>query len=267
MENSNLTPIYSVSLKTAIDEIRNITPEVSCAFIFRQDGEVIAQDDTADPTTVQEAIQFFNETSCRVNAVEDFENLTIRGSSGQVNFSACTNGFYLATVSSKMVDEKTLFALNRVLLPVVIKVIQQLSQNSEVKEILTAETKSEEAKNEETVEEIESEVSFTQPQRIEPVLPDAPVHQFMVEKIGGLLVSSDTIRIDGEVIASWDKLFEGKAIEYVLIETLKMKTFKCKFKPIKEKKNTTKGIVQFPERILQMLDVSKGELVMIKPVI
>jgi len=258
-----LTPIYSVSLKTAIDEIINITPEVSCAFVFKQDGEVIAQDDNASSTTIQEAIQFFNEMSCRVEAAGGFENLTIRGSSGQVNFSSCMNGFYLATVSSQMVDEKTLFALNRVLVPVVIKVIQQLSQNSEVKGSLAYEAKSEEMPIEEP---IEAQLEVTQPQKIEPILPTAPVHQFMVEKIGGLLVPSDTIRIDGDVLASWDKLYEGKLIEYVIIETLKMKTLKCKFKPIKEK-NTTKGIVQFPEKILQTLDVSKGELVMIKPVI
>jgi len=134
-----------------------------------------------------------------------------------------------------------------------------LSQNSEVKGSLAYEAKSEETPIEKP---IEAQLEVTQPPKIEPILPTAPVHQFMVEKIGGLLVPSDTIRIDGDVLANWDKLYEGKLIEYVIIETLKMKTLKCKFKPIKEK-NTTKGIVQFPEKILQTLDVSKGELVMI----
>jgi hypothetical protein len=262
-----LTPIYSLALKTAIDEIRNITPEVSNAFIFRQDGEVIAQDENANPKTIQEAIMFFNETTARLDAVGGFENLTIRGRSGQVNFAACNNGFYLATVSLKTFDEKTLFALNRVLVPVVIKVIQQLTQNDQTKTIFEASQAKPETPQEQPTIEAKPEPVTLQPEKFEPLLPKAPVHQFMVEKIGGLLVASDTVRVDGEVIAGWSQLYEGKVIEQVELESLRMKTLRCKFKPIKESKNTTKGIVQLPEKVLQSLEVSQGELVMIKPVI
>jgi hypothetical protein len=259
-----LTPIYSLALKTALDEIRNITPEVSCTFVFNQEGEVIAQDDNAQNATIQQAIQFFNEITCRVDAVGGFENLTIKGSSGQVNFASCANGFYLATVSSKTFDEKTLFALNRVLVPVVIKVIDQLSRNNEVKaKAETVQAKIEEIKQDQIVEH----VTVNAPEKLEPLLPKAPVHQFMVEKIGGLLVASDTVRIDGAVIEGWSQLYEGKLIDQVSIESLRMKSATCKFKPIKEAKTTTKGIIQIPEKIMQTLELSKGELVMIKPVI
>jgi hypothetical protein len=263
-----LTPIYSLALKTALDEIRNITPEVSCTFVFNQDGEVIAQDDNAQTVTIQQAIQFFNEITCRVDAVGGFENLTIKGSSGQVNFASCANGFYLATVSSKTFDEKTLFALNRVLVPVVIKVIDQLSQNNEIKpNVQTVQVKTEGLKKEQTVEPAKPEPVEVAPMKLEPLLPKAPVHQFMVEKISGLLVASDTVRIDGAVIEGWGQLYEGKLIDQVSIESLRMKTVTCKFKPIKEAKTTTKGIIQIPEKIMQTLELSKGELVMIKPVI
>lgn len=264
-----MTPIYSLALKTALDEIKNITPDVTCTFVFRQNGEVIAQDDNATPTAIQQAIQFFNETTCRLDAVGGFENLTIRGSNGQVNFAACINGLYLATVSSKSVDEKTLFALNHVLVPVVIKVIHQLTLNSQAEAIAeAAKPSSEDSKQEQPIQPQKPEpIKALEPEKFEPLLPKAPVHQFMVEKIGGLLVASDTVRIDGEVLAGWSQLYEGKTIEQVTIESLRMKTVTCKFKPIKETKNTTKGIVQIPEKIMQTLDVSKGELVMIKPVI
>ncbi len=262
-----MTPIYSLALKTAIDEIRNITPEVSSAFVFRQDGEVIAQDDNANPSTIQEAIQFFNEMTCRLDAVGGFENLTIRGSSGQVNFAVCMDNFYLATVSSKMFDEKTLFALNHVLVPVVIKVIQQLAQSGEIKAIFEASQATSEEQIKVQPAEIKPEPAIVEPEKFEPFLPKAPVHQFMVEKIGGLLVASDTIRIDSDVIKSWSQLYEGKVIEQVEIESLRLKTFRSKFKPIKESKNPAKGIVQVPEKIMQSLEVSQGELVMIKPVI
>ncbi len=268
MENTKLT-LYSLALKTAIDEIRNVTPEVSCAFVFKQDGEVIAQDDDAKPKTIQEAIQFFNEMTSRMGTVGGFENLSIRGRSGQVTFTECVDGFYLGTVSSKMVDEKTLFVLNHIVVPVIIKVIQQMPQNSIVPAVVASEAKLEEPKQEQLIEEAKSEnAPVVQPEKIEEeVLPKAPVHQFMVEKISGLLVASDTVRIDGDVIASWDQLYEGRFIDQVTVESLKMKKITCKFKPIKETRNTAKGIVQVPERILQTLEVSKGELVMITPVI
>jgi len=264
-----LTPLYSLALKTALDEIRNITPEVSCTFVFNQEGEVIAQDDNAQTATIQQAIQFFNEITCRVDAIGGFENLTIKGSSGQVNFASCANGFYLATVSAKTFDEKTLFALNRILVPVVIKVIDQLSQNNEINaNTETVQAKNEELKQEQNVEPLKPEQSdILTPLKLEPLLPKAPVHQFMVEKISGILTASDTVRIDGEVLEGWSQLYEGKLIDQVSIESLRMKSVTCKFKPIKEAKTTTKGIIQIPEKIMQTLELSKGELVMIKPVI
>jgi hypothetical protein len=101
----------------------------------------------------------------------------------------------------------------------------------------------------------------------EPPLPQPPASQFMVEKIGGLLVSSDTVRIDAEVIASWSSLYGDKQITDVHIQTLEGKSVSCKFKALKESKQSAKGIIQLPEKILQTLQTSKGKLVIVKPVI
>ncbi len=104
-------------------------------------------------------------------------------------------------------------------------------------------------------------------QSYEPVLPKTPINQFMVEKISGILVPVDTVRIDGEVIAGWSDLYEGKQFTMVIIEALDGKKTTCKFKAIKETKNSAKGIIQIPEKILQTLQTEKGKLVMVKPVI
>lgn len=256
-------PAYSLALKTVLDETRNLNQNVE-AFVFKQNGEVIAQNSEANPKTIQETIQFFNETASHVDAVGGFENLTVRGSNGQVNFTACMNGFYLATVSLGIADEKILFAYNRVLVPVIIKVVHELIKNGDLKDTSEA---AKAALDEPKQEAATQEPVFVEPKMVEPVLPDAPVHQFMVEKIGGLLVASDTVRVDGGVIEGWSQLFPGKLIEQVTVESLKMKMVKCKFKPVKESRNPVKGIVQVPEKIMQALEVSKGELVMVKPVI
>jgi hypothetical protein len=101
----------------------------------------------------------------------------------------------------------------------------------------------------------------------EPWLPEPPVTQFIVENLGGLLVPSDTVRIDNAVIAQWKELYGDKKIEEVDLETLNGTTARCKFKPIKDSKHEGKGIIQMPEKIQLTLQTAKGELVMVKPAI
>jgi hypothetical protein len=123
------------------------------------------------------------------------------------------------------------------------------------------------------VPEKDQDVELTVPPEVplsfgaEQLLSHPPVNQFMVERIGGLLVRVDTVRIDGEVVTKWSDLYEGKEIKLVSIETLEGKTTTCKFKPIKEAKDNAKGIIQIPEKILQTLHISNGKLVMVRPVI
>jgi len=174
-----------------------------------------------------------------------------------------------------MADEKAVYAINRVLVPTLVKLLNQLAESSETQLSLekTPQEKTKPSKVEtktKTSKHKTATATVEQPAVIidsEPYLPEPPVHQLMVEKLGGLLVPSDTVRIDSEVLASWSELYEGKTIYGVSIETLKLKTTKCKFKPIKETKNPTKGIIQVPERIMLTLEASKGELVMVKPII
>jgi hypothetical protein len=101
----------------------------------------------------------------------------------------------------------------------------------------------------------------------EPVLPEPPVTQFMVEKIGGLLVPPDIVRVDNEIVSKWNDLYGDKQITRVHIETLEGKKGICKFKSIKNENRNAKGIIQIPQRILQALKISEGKLVIVKPVI
>jgi hypothetical protein len=89
----------------------------------------------------------------------------------------------------------------------------------------------------------------------------------MVEKIGGLLVRPDTVRVNGDVIAKWRNLYGDKQISEIHIETLEGKRTTCKFILAKEANGNARGIIQIPEKILQTLQTSKGKLVIVKPVI
>jgi hypothetical protein len=88
-----------------------------------------------------------------------------------------------------------------------------------------------------------------------------------VENLGGLLVPSDTVRIDSEILSQWEKLYEDKKIEEVEIETFDGKTTRCKVKPIKDSKYEGKGVIQMPEKVQLSLEIKKGELVRAKPII
>jgi len=270
-----MIPTDSFTLQVAVNEIKNISPDVSSAFIFKKDGEIIAQDDTTRQETILSAIKVFNEMVQRMDTVGGLESLTVKGSNNEVCFTPCINDLYLVTVSSKIADEKIIFAINRVLVPTLVKLLNQLAENSETQLSLEKpQPKEPKPSKKETEKKTSKHKTHTetveQPAVIidsEPYLPEPPVHQLMVEKLGGLLVPSDIVRIDSEVLASWSELYEGKTIYGVSIETLKLKTTKCKFKPIKETKKPTKGIIQVPEKIMLTLEASKGELVMVKPII
>jgi hypothetical protein len=83
----------------------------------------------------------------------------------------------------------------------------------------------------------------------------------------GLLSPSDTVRIDNSVIEKWNELYEDKTIEEADIETFSGKSVRCKVKPIKNAKLEGQGKVQIPGKMQLVLDIKKGELVRVKPVV
>jgi putative ABC transport system ATP-binding protein len=95
----------------------------------------------------------------------------------------------------------------------------------------------------------------------------APENQFLTEKIGILTNPTDTVRVDREVIAKWNDQNNGRLIDKVRIETLKGKEGIWKFRPIRKGSRDTSGIIQIPEKILQDLEITKGELVRVNPVV
>jgi hypothetical protein len=178
------------------------------------------------------------------------------------------NNRYLATVFSREADEKIIKSLTCVIVPAVIGLVDELSESGLPKVAETEDNPIEEAilPTPETLPEEsipEEPVTFSS----EPPLPEPPATQFMVEKIGGLLVAPDTVRVNSEVIAKWIKLYGNKKITEIHIETLEGKTITCKFKAAKEANGNNRGEIQIPEKILQTLQTSKGKLVIAKPVI
>jgi hypothetical protein len=269
--------VYSFALKSTLDEIQSICPDVSNTFIFK-DGKILAKGENTSEKTVNSTINAFDSITERADAIGGLEAVTIQGANGRVNI-ACMNDFYLTTVLSKKADEKYVNTLTRVLIPTVIKLVEKIHPASTDDETLTVEPEpaEEDTDNaeEEANEPAEEETATTEPTEEqetpevddELLLPEPPVTQFIVENLGGLLVPSDTVRIDKAVITEWKDLYGDKKIEEVDVETLDRKTTRCKFKHIKDSKHKGKGIIRIPEKIQLTLETTKGELVMVKPVV
>jgi len=265
---------YAFALKNTLKEIKNISPNISHAFFFKEE-KILAKDENTDEETANSTVTAFNAITERTNAIGGLESVTFHGTSGKVNIT-CINDFYLATITSKEADEKYINTLTRVLVPTVLKLVEKIHPVSIDYDTLTTEKPEPTGDNNagEIIEDAEvcekelpmEETDAAEPES-EPLLPEPPVNQLMVENLSGLLVPSDTVRIDSAVTAQWKDLYADKKIEKVDVETLNGKTTRCKFKPIKDPKHEGKGIIQIPEKMQLTLQTKKGELVTAKPVV
>jgi hypothetical protein len=266
--------LYAFALRNTLTEIRSACPDVSHTFIFRDDGKLIVRDeDTEEATATRTAIAL---TALRAGAdtVGGLESATFFGDNNRVNVFRINN-LYLATIGSKEADEEYSSTLARTLVPTVLRLTEKISNSSQeesfgINKPDFSKTIVPEVEEDASIPEEEFTVVEAEPiDEPEPgqLLPDPPVTQFMVENLGGLLVASDTVRIDNAVIQQWTDLYGERPIIEVDLETLNGLTTRCKFKPIKDSKQEGKGTIQLPQKIQQILQTSKGELVMVKPAI
>jgi hypothetical protein len=246
-----------------MDEFKNLSPETTNSLIFKNNGQTIANTKATTQDQTRKLILNFGSIESQAQSIGGIENLTIHAAESQLNITAIDT-FYLATVTSRSANQEVVKSLTQVVIPTIVRLIDQ---NASVPEPVPLEEVAKEEPVLPAQEEPQIEPIHEPQPPYEPFLPKTPVNQFMVEKIGGLLVQADMVRIDGDVITNWSNLYEGKQITMVNIEALDGKKTTCKFKPIKEAKSNAKGVIQIPEKILQTLQTEKGKLVMVKPVI
>lgn len=298
--------IYASALKNTIGEIKNICPEVSETFVFK-DSDIIAKTDSSSKKTIDQAIFELNSIEKEAKKVCDIKSIRIEGKKGKINLTNMEK-FNFATVLTNEADEKYVNTLTRVLVPTVIKLVDNIQLNLPKIEVEIKKPPEPVEETPKTVEKIQDtpndlpvneapivelievpasekvqiaeEIQDTELPKIESqdetpkinfedetFLAEPPVTQLIVEKLSGLLVSSDTVRIDKEIIEKWSELYEGKKIEMLHIENINGKSTQSKFRSIKSSKHAGKSVIRIPEKIQFALETSKGELVTIRPVI
>ncbi len=257
---------YPNSLQTLISEFKTLRPEITSIIVFKSDGEIIASSEKTKSEEIQALISNLNSITYS-EIIGGIESLTIQDSNTHLNVTA-VNGVRFAAFFSRTADPKVIKSFTKIVLPTVIRLawgvesslLKEPNGVSEAQhtEAQTATLPSKEKK---------SKAHFNQQNKVcqEPTLPNVPTAQFMVERIGGLLVAVDTVRIDSEVIAKWKDLCSSREFSQVNVETLEGKTVTCKFKAIKDAKPSAKGSIQIPEKLLKALQCSRGNLVIVKP--
>lgn len=288
--NGNL---YTHALTNTLAELQNTCPDILHAIIFK-DNTLIAKTENTNETAANNTINAFQTIAERADAIGGLQATTIQAANGKINIS-CINDFHMATILSKTADEKYINALTRTLIPIVIKLVDQIpAAQEETPTTPEQQEKTEqvaEAEQATTTEPLEQAEPAEQKEETEPAQPTAkepetprgegkdeeddsststtkpPVTQLIVETLTGILVRSDTVQIDKSLIDDWNNLYGEDKIKEVHIEALNGKTTRCKFKPIKDSKQEGKGIIKLPEKIQITLEATQGDLVMVKPVV
>ncbi len=250
-------------LQTIINEFKTLDPDITNTVVFRMDGKTLAACENTTPEHTQVLIDSINGIT-HADSIGGIESLTVQDINTQLSLTA-VDSVYLATLSSREADQKIIKSLTQVVVPTVIRLTLDKPVKSQKKRKKQPETIAPEVEPVALPPEQEPEVKLlpepeTPP---EPLLPKAPTSQFMVERIGGILVPPDIVRVDLEVVEKWQELYGENAFSMVSIDNLQGKTVKCKFRT----KYLANGMIQIPDRILQALQVNKGNLVMVKPVI
>jgi hypothetical protein len=276
--------VQSLVLNNALGEIKNICPEVSHIFIFKNNSKILAKDENTDEETTKNTVEAFEALAERSSVIGGIESLNFKANEGGVNITRVDED-YMISVTSNEADEKYLNALTRVLVSNLLRLadkiypISSISENKSEPEPLDEETAKDNSEEEPEADNSEEETLTEdfEPNGEKPVLtlptetilPEPPVNQLIVDDLHGLrfLGSSNTVRIDSATILLWKDLYGNRQIEEVVVKTFNGKAARCRFKSTKGSEYDGKGIIQLPEQVQLALQTRKGDLVTVKPLI
>jgi hypothetical protein len=262
--------LRSFALKSTLDEIRNLCPDISSAFMFSENGEITASDENTPEKSMVRIVDALDGLLEKAESMGGIELVTIEGSKGGATLSHLSNE-YLVTITSAEAD-KNVNLMTRSIVATVLKVLEKIGPvsvqtnlsgvNTDSKESIMDEEKR--AYQSDTKPEMEESQRAERAARPETEQPQPIADQFIVENTEGMLVSADTVRVDEETLLRWREN-ENRDFKQVEVETFGGQFTRCKIKPIKDSKLQGKGVIQVPQKIQRLLDIKKGELVKVKP--
>jgi hypothetical protein len=247
------TEACTLALRNALSEIRNVCPDITSTFVFEENGKIVTEDQEIPELAMNNTQEAFRALSEKADVIGGIDSVTFHGSDSKANITRFNN-FYVTNVASNEANEKTVTNLTRVMIPTMLRLLQDIYPLSQ-KTI---------QKTQRAVE-IEPEIT-TNP---EPYIPESQASEFTVETLGFSKFLSDPhmVRIDTALISEWKELYGNEPITQINIQNpISQKTLRCEFNTIKESKYEGKGIIQLPEKIQLKIDAQKGTKVLVTPV-
>jgi len=244
---------YGIALKNTLAEIRNVCPEITWSFIFTKDGTIYTGDEQEDNPVTEKAVQSLQALVEKASALGGLDNVLIDGEDGNL-YVSCIDNMYLVTATSKDADIAYLRNVTRVVFSTVLKLLNNIATGPTPLKPEPSPPKEEE------IPESVSTKSSEQPSSV-------PSQQLIVDKLSGLLVRPDTVQVDQEVLKRWAELLDTKEVDEVEVESFAGKTVQCKARKISDSRLEGRGFIRIPEKTCQTLEVRKGELVRVKPIL
>jgi predicted regulator of Ras-like GTPase activity (Roadblock/LC7/MglB family) len=280
---------YSMALRKALTEIKNICPGVQASFLIDKEGKVIASDTKSPEVSFEKTVKALESLLEKTGAIGGLDSLVINAQKGKVRISWISD-MYLAMITSENVDMTYLQTISRVLIPTVIKLLDSITGAAtpiklppskpsfasrpsfvnppkKIEPQKETEVATDKEIDEETVEE-ETESPESPALRPTSTLQHGlreDLHQLVVDTVGGLLVRGDTAEIDTEILNEWSANYNNAPINQVEVQSFNGKSVICKVKPPKDSSIEGTGIIRITEKACKDLDVKKGEIVRVKP--
>src|SRR3990170_774403 len=115
----------NLALTKALTEIKNVSPEISKAFLFQRNMRILVKDECTDKEEANVTVEAFEALDEKANTISGIESVTFQGMKGRLDITQVKD-YYLATVTSKETDDKTVNNLTRVLAPTILKLVQEI---------------------------------------------------------------------------------------------------------------------------------------------
>ncbi|MCX8150126.1 MAG: hypothetical protein N3D85_01255 [Candidatus Bathyarchaeota archaeon] len=259
-----------MAIQNTLNELRNICPQISTAYIFKPDKTVLAQDKDANKSDVASTVDKLCMLikHARVGGGLEFFRVDSLGYCATVTR---LGSVYFAMVHSRALDDKVLCGITRGIVPIVLKLVELIQPElmyatPQIFEDFPSEKAQMDSKERSSSEVVGSEKNVDCTSFSESV-----VSQLTVENLNGisrLVGSQDNVRVDPAIINQWVTLGGQKEIIKVEVEEIQSgKKIVCNFKPIKDVAFYGKAVIQLSEKIQTTLQTKRGAAVLVRPII
>ena len=295
--------IYNIALRNALSGIKNSISDLNWSFILTNDGTVVTSDDNPVNSNMTQAANSLQSLAEKANTIGGLDNVLINGEKNKIYVSSI-NDMYLVAGLAKNADLVYFRTITTAVLPTVLKVLESVTSSlthdpapfkptptlsfpslksskpeplePTPSELVDSEEQAGEENETTEVEEVEETEEMQKPTLdvaddvdvdVDKQPQELPSQQLIVDRFSGLMVKSDTVQLDVEILKRWSDELNVDSVDEVDVETFSGKTVRCKAKVINDPKLEGRGLIRIPEKACQSLDVRRGELVRVKPVV